>query len=189
MLQAADLTLDDFLGLEGCNEILNDTRPDVLRRHPPRVLRGRRRRRRDQHLRLQPAQPRRLRHLATGSANCPRRAPGWPVRSPTRWDPAATAWPASCSARWGREPSSPRLGHAPFAVLRDAYTEAALGMIDGGADAILVETCQDLLQVKAAIIGSQRAMETARVAGCRSSPTSRWRPPAPCCSAARSARR
>ena len=30
MLQAADLTLDDFLGLEGCNEILNDTRPDVL---------------------------------------------------------------------------------------------------------------------------------------------------------------
>ncbi|MES9601282.1 MULTISPECIES: homocysteine S-methyltransferase family protein, partial [Actinomycetes] len=31
MLQAADLTLDDFLGLEGCNEILNDTRPDVLK--------------------------------------------------------------------------------------------------------------------------------------------------------------
>ncbi|MER7561029.1 homocysteine S-methyltransferase family protein [Streptomyces iakyrus] len=53
----------------------------------------------------------------------------------------------------------PSLGHAPYAVLRDAYTEAALGMIDGGADAILVETCQDLLQVKAAILGSQRAME------------------------------
>jgi 5-methyltetrahydrofolate--homocysteine methyltransferase len=32
MLQAAELTLDDFAGLEGCNEILNDTRPDVLRR-------------------------------------------------------------------------------------------------------------------------------------------------------------
>src|SRR2546429_6687099 len=30
MLQAADLSLDDFRGLEGCNEILNDTRPDVL---------------------------------------------------------------------------------------------------------------------------------------------------------------
>ena len=30
MLQAADLTLDDFDGLEGCNEILNDTRPDVV---------------------------------------------------------------------------------------------------------------------------------------------------------------
>jgi 5-methyltetrahydrofolate--homocysteine methyltransferase len=31
MLQAADLTLDDFQGHEGCNEILNDTRPDVVR--------------------------------------------------------------------------------------------------------------------------------------------------------------
>src|SRR3954466_406137 len=31
MLQAADLTLDDFAGLEGCNEILNVTRPDVVR--------------------------------------------------------------------------------------------------------------------------------------------------------------
>src|SRR6185503_1525002 len=29
-LQAADLTLDDFNNLEGCNEILNDTRPDVI---------------------------------------------------------------------------------------------------------------------------------------------------------------
>src|ERR671938_1887242 len=31
MLQAADLTLDDFQGHEGCNEILNVTRPDVVR--------------------------------------------------------------------------------------------------------------------------------------------------------------
>ena len=32
MLQEADLPLDDFLQLEGCNEILNVTRPDVLER-------------------------------------------------------------------------------------------------------------------------------------------------------------
>src|SRR5262249_53690147 len=31
MLQAADLTLDDFQGFEGCNEILNVSRPDVVR--------------------------------------------------------------------------------------------------------------------------------------------------------------
>ncbi len=31
MLQAADLSLDDFEGLEGCNEILNVSRPDVVR--------------------------------------------------------------------------------------------------------------------------------------------------------------
>src|SRR5215467_7714617 len=31
MLQAAELTLDDFQGLEGCNEILNVSRPDIVR--------------------------------------------------------------------------------------------------------------------------------------------------------------
>ncbi|MCW2929707.1 MAG: methionine synthase, partial [Actinomycetia bacterium] len=31
MLQASDATLDDFAGLEGCNEILNVTRPDIVR--------------------------------------------------------------------------------------------------------------------------------------------------------------
>src|SRR3954452_4965871 len=31
MLQAADPSLDDFQGHEGCNEILNVTRPDVVR--------------------------------------------------------------------------------------------------------------------------------------------------------------
>ena len=31
MLQAQDLTLDDFEGHEGCNEILNVTRPDIVR--------------------------------------------------------------------------------------------------------------------------------------------------------------
>ena len=52
----------------------------------------------------------------------------------------------------------PTLGHTEYAVIRDAYPEAALGMLEGGADAILVETCQDLLQLKAAVLGSRRAM-------------------------------
>ncbi len=43
MLQAADLTLDDFDGHEGCNEILNVTRPDVVRCGARRLLRRRRR--------------------------------------------------------------------------------------------------------------------------------------------------
>ena len=46
-----------------------------------------------------------------------------------------------------------------FAQLRDAYVDSVLGQLEGGADAILVETCQDLLQAKAAILGAYRAME------------------------------
>ncbi|MFY9765289.1 MAG: homocysteine S-methyltransferase family protein, partial [Mycobacterium sp.] len=55
----------------------------------------------------------------------------------------------------------PTLGHTEYHVIRDAYAEAALGMVEAGADAILVETCQDLLQLKAAVLGSRRAMEQA----------------------------
>nr|WP_277606005.1 methionine synthase [Glycomyces sp. L485] len=51
----------------------------------------------------------------------------------------------------------PTLGHAPYALLRDHYQECVLGLVEGGADAILVETSQDLLQAKAAVIGAKRA--------------------------------
>jgi len=52
----------------------------------------------------------------------------------------------------------PTLGHESFARLRDAYTECGRGLLAGGTDAFVVETCQDLLQVKAAVLGVQRAM-------------------------------
>ena len=55
----------------------------------------------------------------------------------------------------------PTLGHARFADLRDAYQLGAAGLITGGADAIIIETSQDLLQAKAAIIGARRAMTAA----------------------------
>jgi 5-methyltetrahydrofolate--homocysteine methyltransferase len=43
------------------------------------------------------------------------------------------------------------LGQAQWDVMLDSYREQARGMIDGGVDAFLLETCQDLLQVKCAI--------------------------------------
>ena len=46
-------------------------------------------------------------------------------------------------------------------MLRDAYHEQVAGLLAGGVDAVIVETCQDLLQAKAAIIGAQRAMAAA----------------------------
>ena len=52
----------------------------------------------------------------------------------------------------------PTLDHAPYALLRNAYHEQCEAMIEGGIDAVLVETSQDLLQTKAAVVGAQRAM-------------------------------
>jgi 5-methyltetrahydrofolate--homocysteine methyltransferase len=43
------------------------------------------------------------------------------------------------------------LGHTTWEAMLDSYTEQARGLIDGGADLFIIETCQDLLQVKCAI--------------------------------------
>ncbi|MFV0307274.1 MAG: methionine synthase [Desertimonas sp.] len=54
----------------------------------------------------------------------------------------------------------PSLGHIGFAELRDAYEEQAHGLLEGGVDLFLIETCMDLLQVKAAMIACRRAMRS-----------------------------
>ncbi|WP_249010271.1 homocysteine S-methyltransferase family protein [Conexibacter sp. DBS9H8] len=51
----------------------------------------------------------------------------------------------------------PTLGDISFATLVDVFTEQARGLIEGGADLIIIETAQDLLEVKAAIFGAREA--------------------------------
>ncbi|QLY27835.1 methionine synthase [Nocardia huaxiensis] len=160
MLQAADLSLDDFRGLEGCNEILNETRPDVLRHiHRAYFEAG-----------ADAVETNtfgcnlpnladydiadRIRDLSERGTRLAREVAD-------EMGPSADGTPRYVLGSMGPGTKLPTLGHAPFDALRDAYTEAALGMLDGGADAILVETCQDLLQVKAAVIGSHHAMARA----------------------------
>ena len=53
------------------------------------------------------------------------------------------------------------LGQISFAEMRDGYQEAAAGLIAGGVDLLIIETVQDLLQAKAAIIACRRAMADA----------------------------
>jgi 5-methyltetrahydrofolate--homocysteine methyltransferase len=51
----------------------------------------------------------------------------------------------------------PSLGHIDYDSLEAAYHIQAVGLIAGGVDAILIETCQDTLQIKAAVNGTKRA--------------------------------
>ncbi len=160
MLQAADLDLDDFEGQEGCNEILNVTRPDVVRGvHDAYLAAG--------------ADcvetntfganlgnlgeygiTERIRELSAAGARLAREvADGWSTPDRRRLVLGSV----------GPGTKLPTLGHVPYATLRDAYRENAAGLIDGGADAIIVETTQDLLQTKAAVIGAKRAIAAAGV--------------------------
>ncbi len=51
------------------------------------------------------------------------------------------------------------LGHTTWEEMLDSYAEQARGLLEGGADALLIETCQDLLQVKCAVNACLRALE------------------------------
>lgn len=157
MLQAADLSLDDFRGLEGCNEILNDSRPDVIRGihrayfeagadavstntfgcNLPNLA--------DYDI------ADRIRDLSERGARLAREVAD-------EMGPGPDGMGRFVLGSMGPGTKLPTLGHAAYATLRDAYLENAAGLLAGGADALIVETCQDLLQVKAAVVGSKRAM-------------------------------
>jgi 5-methyltetrahydrofolate--homocysteine methyltransferase len=55
----------------------------------------------------------------------------------------------------------PSLGHIAYREIEDALAVQCAGLIAGGVDAILIETCQDPLQIKAAANGAKRAREAA----------------------------
>src|SRR3954452_11150126 len=55
----------------------------------------------------------------------------------------------------------PTLGDISFRTLAGAFAEQCEGLIEGGVDVILIETAQDILEVKAAIFGAREAMRRA----------------------------
>ena len=155
MLQAHDLSLDDFEGYEGCNEVLNATRPDVVRSvHDAYFAVG-----------VDAVETNtfganlsnlgeydisdRIEELAElGARHAREVADGYSTADRPRWVLGSI----------GPGTKLPTFGHLPYATLRDAYEVQTRGLITGGADAILIETAQDLLQAKSAVVGAKRAI-------------------------------
>ena len=54
----------------------------------------------------------------------------------------------------------PSLGQIRFGELVEVFSEQAAGLIDGGADLLIIETAQDILEVKAAVFGAREAFAT-----------------------------
>ncbi|MBY8343320.1 methionine synthase [Streptomyces spinosirectus] len=157
MLQAQDPTLEDFQNLEGCNEILNLTRPDIVRSVHEEYF--------DVGVDCVETNtfganyaamaeydiPERVYELSEAGARIAREtADGYLARDGRqRW----------VLGSMGPGTKLPTLGHIGYTTIRDAFQQNAEGLIAGGADALIVETTQDLLQTKAAVIGAQRARE------------------------------
>lgn len=157
MLQAQDPTLEDFEDLEGCNEILNVTRPDIVRSvHEEYFAVG---------VDCVETNTFGANLAALGEYDIPERVFELSESGARIAREVADEFTASTGQqRWvlgsmGPGTKLPTLGHAPYGKLRDAYQQNAEGMIAGGADALLIETTQDLLQTKASVIGARRALE------------------------------
>ena len=162
-VQGLDLGPDDFGGtsLEGCNEMLTVTRPDVIEQMHRAFL--------DAGVdAIETASfgsfstvlaeydiPGRARELNVAAASIARRvADEYEARD---------GRPRYVAGSIGPGTKLPSLGHISFSDLREAYVEQALGLIEGGCDLFLIETCMDLLQIKAAMQACRRAMaETGR---------------------------
>ena len=158
MIQARDLTLDDFEGHEGCNEVLNVTRPDVIREiHAAYFEAG--------------CDAVETNTFGANFANLAEYGiqhrihelseAGARIAAEVARDYSADGRRRFVIGSAGPGTKLPSLGHAPYPLLRDAYQSEAAGLIDGGVDAVLVETSQDLLQTKAAIVGAARARAAA----------------------------
>jgi len=158
MLQASEATADDFAGHEGCNEILNVTRPDIIRQvHHAYLDAG--------------ADCVTTNTFGTNLGNLGEygiadritelsEAGARIARGVADEFTAADGKPRWVLGSIGPGTKLPTLGHVTFRELRDSYYENAAGLLRGGVDALIIETCPDLLQAKAAIIGAKRAVES-----------------------------
>lgn len=155
MLQAANPTLEDFQNHEGCNEILNVSRPDIVRSvHNEYLTAG-----------VDAIETNtfganwsnladygiedRIYELAFEGGRIAREAAD-SFSTPEK--------PRFVLGSLGPGTKLPSLGHTTYENLKIAYYTAAKGLSDSGCDALLVETSQDLLQVKAAINGCRQAI-------------------------------
>src|SRR5712692_1698224 len=153
MLQSSPVSLDDFAGLEGCNEILNVSRPDVVRAIHDGYLEA------GADCVTTNTFGANLGNL--GEYGIAERITELSEASARLARAAADRWATPARPRWvlgsiGPGTKLPTLGHTTFRELRDTYRVNAEALLRGGAHALISETCQDLLQAKAAFIGAKR---------------------------------
>jgi 5-methyltetrahydrofolate--homocysteine methyltransferase len=157
MIQAANLTAGDFGGaaLEGCNEHLNLTRPDVIKGiHTAYLDAG-------------------ADCISTNTFGCAPYVLGEYGLSDRAYEIAKAAAAIARDATGAGQFVIGAMGpgtrsisvtrNVTFEEVMDGYEIQAAGLIAGGADALLLETQQDTLNLKAAAIGVKKAMRAAGI--------------------------
>ena len=156
MLQEANPSLDDFEGHEGCNEILNVSKPELVKSVHRKYL----------EVGVDAIE------TNTFGANWANLAEygiedriyelafaGGKLAREVAHEFATADKPRWVLGSLGPGTKLPTLLHTDYLNLKSAYTTASKGLLDGGVDALLIETTQDLLQAKAAINGARDAID------------------------------
>lgn len=149
-LQLQNLTLEDFGGLlfEGCNENLLVTRPDAVENVHKAFL--------DVGCDVIETNSFNGTPVDFAEYDIGDKAYEMNVLAASLAKRVASDYSTKSKPRWvagsmGPGRKLPTLGHISFTDLKAAYAEQVRGLLDGGADLLIVETCQDLLQTKAAL--------------------------------------
>ena len=156
MLQAENPSLEDFQGHEGCNEILNVSRPDIVKEvHRKYFTVG-----------VDAVE------TNTFGANWANLAEygiedriyelafaGGKLAKEVAEEFSTIDKPRWVLGSLGPGTKLPTLGHTEYDKLKSAYFTASCGLLDSGVDALLIETTQDLLQAKAAVNGAREAID------------------------------
>src|SRR4051794_38892014 len=155
-LEQFELTAEDYGGLAGkCHEVLVLNRPDVIEGvHSSMLEAG------AEVVETDSFQGSRLKleegglgeetlEINTKAAEIARKAAG------------ESRFVAGSIGPTGFLPASddPTLGDISFRKLVEVFTEQAQGLVEGGADLIIIETAQDILEVKAAVFGAREAFK------------------------------
>ncbi|MGH7126178.1 MAG: homocysteine S-methyltransferase family protein, partial [Stellaceae bacterium] len=159
-IQARQLHVDrDFWGHENCSEILNESRPDLVRE----IYRG------YYHAGSDAIQTNTFggSPVTLGEFGLQDRAFDLNRRAVELAREVREEFAGDGRTRFiigsvGPGTRLPTLGHIDYQTLEDALAIQAAGLIAGGAEAILIETCQDTLQLKAAVNGAKRARAEAK---------------------------
>src|ERR671927_1894048 len=155
-LEQFDLTSEDYGGLQGkCHEALVLHRPDVIQGvHESMLEAG------AEVVETDTFQASRLKLEEWGLGD---QTPEINCRAAEIARKAAgeTRFVAGSIGPTGHLPASddPTLGRITFRELVDVFAEQAQGLVEGGSDLLIIETAQDILEVKAAVFGAREAFK------------------------------
>lgn len=156
-LQLLDITAKDWSGCEGCNEVLNLSAPDhIIHFHKSMLDAGAMVLETDTFgasrvVLAEYGLQDKVKEINTRAVENSRRA----IAGRTDKYVAGSVGPGT---------KLPSLGHISVAELAAATREQIEALLDAGVDCLIIETCQDLLQTKTALVAAFEVLETANIA-------------------------